>query len=215
MIRRVRTAMIVGAAGIGFSAFALAQSGTSTGSPGAPAQAGPASVAAVAPDQQASKEQIARLFEVMRVKQQMDSMMKMMPAMIEQQMKAQMDAMKARLPNGKHMPPDEQAAIDKLMSKEVDRAMHIVSFDDMIGDLTEVYQRHISSTDADAFIAFYSSTAGQHLLDEQPAIMKEYMPKVMAHVNQKTQELTDGMMKDMAELTKQYEQPAKPAAAKQ
>ncbi len=60
-----------------------------------PAQAGeaqnaPASVAPIAPDQQASKEQIAKLFEVMRVKQQMDSMMKMMPTMVQQQMRAQM-----------------------------------------------------------------------------------------------------------------------------
>jgi hypothetical protein len=215
MIRNVRKAVIVGAAGIGLAASALAQSAMSTGETGAPAQDGSAAVAPIAADQQASKEQLAKLFEVMRVRQQMESMTKMMPALIEQQMKTQMDAMKAKMPNGKQMPAEEQAAIEKLMSREIDRAMHLVSFDDMVADLTEVYQRHISKTDADAFIAFYSSTAGQHLLDEQPAIMKEYMPRVMAHVREKTRELTDEMMKDMAELTKQYEQPVKPAAAKQ
>jgi hypothetical protein len=219
MIRNLRSAVVLSIAILTGSMMGAAQSAQpQAAQPDATPQAAPAAAqapeSAIPVDQQATKEQLAKLFEVMRIKQQMDAMMKMMPALIEQQMKTQMNAIKAKLPNGKQISPEEQAAIDKLMSKEADRAMHIVSFDDMINDLTEVYQHHISRTDADAFIAFYSSPAGQHLLDEQPAIMKEYMPKVMAHANEKTQELTEQMMKDVANLTKQYEQPAKTAAPK-
>jgi hypothetical protein len=174
---------------------------------------GQAAAAMIPVDQQATKEQLAKLFEVMRVKQQMDSMMKMMPTLIQQQMKAQMKEMAP--PAGKQISAEEQAAIDELMAKEMNRAMHIVSFDEMVGDLTEVYQRHVSRTDADAFIAFYSSPAGQHLLDAQPEIMKEYMPLVMTRVSAKTKELTAEMKKDVADLSRQYEQqPAKTAAPK-
>jgi hypothetical protein len=173
-----------------------------------------ASAATIPVDQQATKEQLTKLFEVMRVKQQMDSMMKMMPTMVQQQMRAQMKELTARTSNGKQLSAQEQAAIEELMGKEMDRAMHIVSFDEMVGDLTVVYQHHISRTDADAFIAFYSTPAGQHLLDAQPEIMKEYMPMVMTRVSAKTKELTDEMTKDMADLTKEYEQPAKTATPK-
>src|SRR5689334_12046215 len=42
-------------------------------------------VAPLPQDQQAPREQIARLFEVMRLRQQMESMMKSLPAMVQQQ----------------------------------------------------------------------------------------------------------------------------------
>ncbi len=62
------------------------------------------------------------------------------------------------------------------MGKYIQKAMTIYSAEDMIEDMTAVYQRHLTGADVDAMIAFYSSPAGQHLLDAQPSIMKEYMP---------------------------------------
>ena len=53
----------------------------------------------------------------------------------------------------------------------------------------------------DAFIAFYQSPAGQHLLDAQPAIMQEYMPLVMNRMKERSKALTDDLMKDMAEFS--------------
>ena len=41
--------------------------------------------AAIAPENQATPEQLTKLFEVMRIKQQMQSMRKMVPAMVQQQ----------------------------------------------------------------------------------------------------------------------------------
>ena len=39
-------------------------------------------------DQQPTKEQLAKLFEAMRVRKQMQSMLKMMPAMVQQQIES-------------------------------------------------------------------------------------------------------------------------------
>jgi uncharacterized protein len=72
----------------------------------------------------------------------------------------------------------------------------------MISDMTTVYQHHLSKADVDAMIAFYSSPAGQHLLNAQPAIMKEYMPIVMQRQRQATDQLTEEMQKDLENFTK-------------
>ena len=154
-------------------AQALAQAQTAA----APAQSGSETIPQ---DQQATREQLDRLFEVMRLRQQMQATMKAIPAMIQQHLHSQMNDMYAKLPGGGKPTPEQQAKLEEIMNKYIQRAATLYSPDDMMGDITAVYQRHMSKTDVDAYIAFYSSPAGQHLLDAQPKIMQEYMPVVMA-----------------------------------
>lgn len=91
---------------------------TVSGADAAPAdQASGAANAVVPPGQQATREQLTKLFEVMRLRQQFDSMTKMMPAIIEQQVHAQMDGMAAGLPGGNPLSAQQQAALDKLTAK--------------------------------------------------------------------------------------------------
>jgi uncharacterized protein len=47
--------------------------------------------------------------------------------------------------------------------------------DELIDAMVPIYQKHLTKTDLEAVIAFYSSTAGQKLLKEQPAMMAEGM----------------------------------------
>jgi len=148
-------------------------------------------------DQQPTKEQLAKLFEVMRLRKQMDSVMKMMPTMVQQQIKTQMQELTSKMPGGKQISPEQQAAIDKMMGKYMEKAFSIYPVDEMIDDLTVIYQNHVSSSDVDVFIAFYSSPAGQRLLDQQPAIMQEYMPLVMKHTQERTKTLTDDLTRDL------------------
>lgn len=60
----------------------------------------------------------------------------------------------------------------------------------MLDDMVPVYQRHLSKSDVDALVAFYSSPAGQKLVREMPAMtlesmqaasprLQEFMDKVM------------------------------------
>ena len=164
-------------------------------------------------DQQATKEQLAKLFEVMRVREQLQSLMKIMPTMIQEQMKTQSAEMTAKMPGGKTLTPEQQAAMDKLMNNYMEKAFNIYTADEMIADISTIYQRHFSRTDIDAVIAFYGSPAGQHLLDEQPAIMKEYMPLVMSRVQERSKELTGELVSDIAQMSKSVTAPAgKPAA---
>jgi len=169
----------------------------------APAIPGVATSAATVPlEQQATKEQLRKLFEVMRLRQQFEEMMKMLPSLVQKQVRTQMDELTARLPGAKPFTPEQQEALAKLMSKYMDKARTLYPADEMIDDAISVYQRHISREDADAYISFFSSPPGQHFLDAQPAIMKEYLPIAMERAQKRTQELNAEMTADVMEFAK-------------
>jgi hypothetical protein len=199
---------IMAALGVALAPWALAQSPAAAPAPAAP----PAEATAVVPaGQQATREQLTKLFEVMRLRQQFNSMTKMMPAIVEQQVHEQMAQMAAAIPTGKQLSPQQQAAFDKLTDKYLQKANTLYPADEMIDDAIAVYQRHMSRSDVDAYIAFYSSTPGQHLLDAQPVIMKEYMPVVSEKVQSRTKQLYAEMAQDMQEFMNNQEPQSAPA----
>jgi uncharacterized protein len=166
--------------------------------------------AAIAPENQATTEQLAKLFDVMRIKQQMQSMRMMVPGMVQQQIQSAMKQTEAELPSSSKLTPETREKMQAIMNKYVGKAMDLYPTDEMLTDMTAIYQKHLSKDDVEGLIAFYSSPAGQHLLDAQPVIAQEYMPLVMGKVAQRSQAMTKEMMKEMAEMA-----PAsKPAAAK-
>lgn len=193
MNRLRSTALVAGLALAAFSAFAQA--------PQIPA-AQPAAATAIPPDQQATPEQIQKFFEVAHLHKQMEMMMGMMPRLIVQSFQAQMKNINEKLPLGKKLMPQDQAALEKVMYKYSQQAMNIYSIDDMIADAVPVYQRHISRTDADALIAFYGSPVGQHILDAQPIIMQEYMGVIMGNIQDRSKRLTDEMTAEMQKIVK-------------
>lgn len=152
--------------------------------------------------EQATREQLKKLFEVMRMRQQFEAMMKMLPSMVQQQVHAQMEELTAKLPGANQLTPEQQAALDKLTDKYMQKAQAIYPADEMIEDAITVYQRHMTKTDVDAYIVFYSSAPGRHFLDAQPQIMKEYMPLVMQRAQERSKQLYAEMAADLADFIK-------------
>ena len=150
----------------------------------------------------ASKEQIAKLLEVMRLRNQLASTMKALQTMIQGQIATQMSQVSSNLPAGKDLSNEEQGKLNAIQQKYMKMALDVYPIDAMMDDVTEIYQRYMSRSDVDAFIAFYSSPPGQHLLDAQPAIMAEYMPVAMKRVNERSDQLAAEMMKDIEEQVK-------------
>ncbi len=208
-MKNIRNFALVAAIGLTLAPWAVAQAPADQ-----PATDTAVTAPVVPPDEQPTKEQLARLFEAMRLRQQMQNLMKTVPAMMQQQLKAQSDEMTPKLPGGKQLSPEQQAAYDKLMDKYMTKAVSIYPVDEMIGDIGTVYQRHLTGTDVDAFISFYGSPAGQHLLDAQPAIMQEYMPLVMKRMQERTKTLTDEMRNDVQEFIKSVSEATDTPAAK-
>ena len=193
-MRSVKFAVMVG---LGLMAggwsMARAQDAASTPAP---------TVAALPGDQQATKEQIAKLFEVMHLQQQMATMQKMMPSLIAQQMKEQQKEMLAKLPGGGQLTPEQQEKLDNFSKHMIERAFTVYTTDEIVADISGVYQRHISREDADALIAFYSTPPAQRLLEAQPVIAQESMPLVMAHMKERMKTFTDETTKEMQEMMK-------------
>ena len=168
----------------------------------------------IAPENQASTEQIAKLFEVMRIKQQMQSMKAMIPGMVQQQIQATMKQTEAELPAGSKMTPEVREKLQAVVNKYVAKSMDLYPSDEMLTDMTGIYQKHLSKDDVEGLITFYNSPAGQHLLDAQPVIAQEYMPLVMGKVGQRSQAMTKEMMKEIAEAVPAKRPASAPAAAK-
>ena len=167
----------------------------------------------IPPDDQPSKEQMARLFDAMRLRQQMANMTKTLPAMIQQQVSQQIKSLTANT-SGTPLTAEQQAAVDQLIKKYMERALSLYPPDEMIADLSGIYQRHLSKEDVDGIIAFYSSPAGQHMVELAPVAMKEYMPLVMGRMQERSKALAEEMKKDMKETVPGWVPPSDGPAAK-
>jgi hypothetical protein len=165
--------------------------------------AGTVTAAATIPlDQQPTREQLARLFELMRVKQQLAAVTQIMPGLMQQQFNATVKDFQKDHPKMKPTTPEQQQATAKVMGKYVEQAMSLYGADEMIEDMSSLYQKHLSRSDVDGIIAFYSSPAGQHMLDMTPVIMRDFMPTVMQRIQERIKPLNAQMTKEMTEISK-------------
>jgi hypothetical protein len=142
----------------------------------------------------ATREDILRLFKVMRLHEQMQATMQLV---IAQQQKIMRETIKQRVPEI----TDEQLAKIEARSKE---AIKDLPLDGMLDDSIPVYQKHLTKGDVDAMSRFYSTPTGQKLLREQPAIAGESM-----------QAMSPRMQKAMGEMMNRVESMAKEEAGKE
>jgi uncharacterized protein len=165
-------------------------------------------------DQQATKEQIAKLFEVMRLREHLASYTRMLPALMQQQMQAQFKQMQNDHPEMKSMTDEQQQAFGKVMDKYMEKMMNLYTSDEMLADMSSIYQKYLTQSDVDGIIAFYSSPAGKHMLDMQPIMMKESMTTVMQRMQDRIKPLIDEMSKEMEGVAKPPAPPADKSQAK-
>jgi uncharacterized protein len=177
-----------------------------------PAAAAQQDATEIPADQQATPEQIAKLFEVMRLREQLNRTLAMLPEMMKRGVRGQMKEILQKYPQAQQMTPEQKTALEKLMEKYMQQAADIYPTDEMIRDATTVYEHHITRADADAYIAFYSTPAGQRLIDAQPQIMREYMGVVMGRMRESGLKLAGAMQQDVQQMM-QSQTPASAAPA--
>ncbi len=71
--------------------------------------------------------------------------------------------------------PEQKEQIRKMVSEEIAQALGPPAIREMMEATVPVYQRHLSKSDLQAMVAFYSSPVGQKLLRVQPVMMQESM----------------------------------------
>jgi len=146
---------------------------------------------------QPSREQLLQLFDIMRIRSQMATMLKAMPQAVQQQLKSEEQSVQSTMPGDSTLTPEQKAALDKVTAKYMDAAFKLYPVEEMVDDLVAVYQRHLTREDVEAITVFYKSPAGQHLLENQPAMMKEMMPETTKKMQERARALTASYSKDL------------------
>jgi hypothetical protein len=123
-------------------------------------------------DAPATREDISKLFDTMKIHEQMrlvmDSVLTQQRAMVHEELKK-------RSPN---VSSDELKHLDQFMSDLVKQ----MPINELLDDMIPVYQKHLSRSDVDAMDAFYASPTGQKLLREMPAMTAEAMQAANPHM---------------------------------
>lgn len=159
-------------------------------------------VQVVPTDQQPSDAQLAKLFETMRVKDQLATTTKMMPMLLQQEMRQNFAEIEKQHPELRTMTDAQRQQVSGIVGKYMTKAQSLYTPDEMLADMSAIYKKHLTSADVDAVTAFYGTPAGQHLLDMNSAVMTEFMPTVMQKMQKRMQPLILQMSQEMADALK-------------
>jgi hypothetical protein len=139
-----------------------------------------------------SKDDVLRLLDLIQVRsrmvQVMDGMKTAMKAGAE-------EGLKKQLPSA----TSEQIAKVDALAETVFKDLPV---DEILDAMIPIYQRHLTKSDLDAVIVFYSSPVGQRLLKEQPAMMAEGMKAGQDIMLKKVPELTQRINTQVAQLVR-------------
>ena len=138
----------------------------------------------------------------MKVRTQLATITKMMPQMLQQQLTTQFKEMQKDHPEMGSMTDDQQKAASEIMGRYMGRVMNLYTADEMVSDMGAIYQKHLSASDVDATIAYYSSPAGEHMLELVPVIMQEFLPIVTTRIQERIKPVLEQMTKEMEGVIK-------------
>lgn len=160
--------------------------------------------AAALPADAPSREEVLKLFEMLQVSKTMEVAI----AAAKQQsidMAEQMIQEKA---------PDATAEQKKQMQEMIDsvmaEALGPAAIKEMLEATIPVYQRHLTKSDLQAMMAFYSSAVGQKVLREQPAMVQESMQAaegIQQRIARNVFMKIDERMEKMMQSGKEHKQP--------
>jgi hypothetical protein len=143
--------------------FLVAASSATFSQQGSKPEGKAANAVLVPQEEQATKEDIAALLDVMHSRRTIDAMFQMMR---EQMLKSMHESFLQQHPTAS---PEVLKKLDATM----DGVFKYLKTDDVIAISIPIYQKYISHEDAIALTSFYSSPTGQRFLDRMPALVKE------------------------------------------
>jgi len=149
----------------------------------------------VAPDAP-SREDVEKLFQVMGSREQVRQVMREVYAQMREMNR---DEMKKRRPE---ISDEEVASVER----EAEDLIKNFPVDEMLNDMIPVYQRHFTKAEIEGLADFYSSTLGQKVLHEMPAVTAESLRIVYPRIEKEL----DSVMKQAEEKKeKKEDSPAK------
>jgi uncharacterized protein len=142
-------------------------------------------------------DQIIKLMDLLQIRRNMSLMMDGMKQAMKQGAE---QAFRERVPSPT---PKQLEALNAM----VEDMMADMPLDEMVEAMVPIYRRHLSKTDVDEIIRFYSSTVGQRLLHEQPQMIQEgmqagmeiqqkRMDQMLARIRERTQKMVEEEERD-------------------
>lgn len=113
----------------------------------------------------ATKEQILKFMDLMQLKSRMGQMMDGMQA------QARIGAEQAFKQKVPHATAEQLAKVDAI----ADEMFSGFPVSELLDAIVPIYQKHLTKSDLDVIIGFYSSPTGQRFIQETPAMMSEAM----------------------------------------
>ena len=152
--------------------------------------------AANSTEQPASREDVLKFMDVLHIRQ---TLVQLYGGMGRQAKAAAEQAFKEKVPDAS---PEQLATVDHF----AEGLFKDMPVDEILDAMVPIYQKHLTKSDMDGILAFYSSPAGQKLLREQPAMMQEGMEVGGTIGQQRMRSITQKMDEFIAELVKQEQQ---------
>jgi len=154
-----------------------------------PLSNGPTGSDALPPDAP-TRDQVMTLLDQLQARRSVEAAMNQMKTMMKESAE---ESFRQKRPNA-------TAKEVETLRGVIDDAVGVISLDEMINAVIPIYQRHLSKTDLEELIRFYSSPVGQKMIREQPQIMQEsmqagaevarkHMDEIMTKVDRRVQEL--------------------------
>jgi hypothetical protein len=146
-----------------------------------------------------TRDQVMKLLDLLQIRKSMSLMMDGMKQAMKQGAE---EAFRERVPNPT---PKQLEALNGM----VDDMMADMPLDELIEAIVPINRRHLSKSDVEEVIRFYSSTVGQKLLREQPQMIQEgmqagveiqqkRMDQMMAKIRERTEKMAEEEEKDKA-----------------
>jgi hypothetical protein len=143
-------------------------------------------------DENSHRKAALNLIEVANVEKLLDQVIVSVEAMMRQQF------------NGMDLPPEGQAAAEKLQKEIIVWMSEIFQWEQMKNLYVDLYADVFSEQELNELIEFYQSPLGRKLLAKMPELMQKSMMKTQAVIQEKMPEFQRRMEASIAELEKKY-----------
>ena len=148
-----------------------------------------------------SSEEVLNLFQVMHVREQTMAVMQKS----EQQIKTiTRDLVERRIPT---ITPLQLGELDVMIGDLYEN----YPVDQILSDMVPVYQKHLTKSDLDSVLVFYSSPVGKKLMQEMPAMTEEAMQIASSRIQEDNEaimrRLEDRIQKMSNQQKKKAEKP--------
>lgn len=139
--------------------------------------------------------EVMKFFEVMHVR---ETSLAMIQAEQNQVKIMVQDMFKKQIPDAT---PEQQQKFQHIMDGAINDIFKDYPVEDILRDMVPVYQHHLTESDLNAVVAFYSSPVGQKLRRETPAMATEAMRISYARLQPRIEDMMknmDARVKEMA-----------------